>query len=1404
MTTISMTANSSSSGSSDSSSSSDETIGTVRTAIAWFDLTLKYRSLISIGDRRHHNRQILSRLSGSADFGTVTAVMGPSGAGLTSLLKCLNGTNGWYLSAQSRIRCSQQTRTTFIGHNQQDYLVMGLTVRQNLVYASRLKNSGCRERIDHESVANTVMAELMIADTADTMAERCSGGEQKRLAFGLELTSHKKPTLMLCDEPTTGLDSNIAEVVVDCLKRLAKTNNICIIATIHQPNTDILDMCDQLYLLAKGGHCMYWGPYRDLWQHMANCQISTDIGATDPSRELTLASVITLGSLGLSDPRVLRLCSRTEQQLARERLRDVEQLVEPLNLSKHTSSRGKWFSLKDCLILSCRLVSEIYSVKWRQLAIHTAIILFAALIFQLAYPTDVGSGSDCFQFSAPDLDSSRRRGLSCFDQLVNNDQNYYNFLFINAYILINTILMGIISVNRFDSTLQRFYYEHQNAWYSTGSYLLTESLLTAVLITINTSISSTIVYYTTGQPRELKRFGPFLYATVMAAQCTDAIGQLITLVVPTRRMVYIVSVIVMIMTEILCGLAIQLRDIGQFGQLVSNLYPGRFAAQIMLLTIYGQGRCPEPQVSNLLYMYNLTEPPDLLVQYCLNLGKLFAVYKLACMVTMLILNNRHVYQSWVQLIINKLWWPRLQQSPNSRPIVVENNIIIEMSSTLAPVAENTDNTDDNNIDANSVYYDCYESVDKFDHLCADNLIDYKLNKQFLDNNNDDDDDGEQEIHTEAADNHNQRTEIGSLSIGWSNLTLRLAKTIYSDEKLILRSVDGFVEFGTLTALMGPSGAGKTSLLRSLNGQYGELMTAESRIWLSPNCRVRRCFIIQDQREHLMTGLTVRQSIVYASKLKNSSTVIGDRLLVHHSHESIARKLMNELALTDLRDIDVSKCSSGQQKRVVMAMELTARRKPNLICVDEPTSGVDSYSAQLMIKCFRRLAKRHRLSIITSIHQPNMDIIELYDQLYILAKGGISVYSGQASGIGKHLRECGVQYCPNRQIPLEVIMKIAGNNINDRQVLEMHRQTRQHQQRLQSAYTIRVAATTTTVTTTTTNGANGTGIPLTQTTRCFTCREFYYLLSRYLVYTGQYGWRVQLGVYNLLIGMAFVTRLIFQVDLEASDSCVDVGAVDNNNTNNTSTGTSEPLVCLRTPTTLRLDTLLVYNFNYLSFITLVNTVMQLIISSITFTDDFRLFLNEHRNNWYSTESYFLAKQLMDILPNLLTIVSIVFIVDIYERRSMTQPLLLSLTLSTLSIQSMGQIASILFQTDATVISIILIPVLFLNCYTFAPVTLYVKFIRQLSNLLVIKQTQSLLLVSLYGFDRCPTNGGSHISSIMYRYSLQDSDYRRDWHLLIVQLVIYKLLTYILLKLKVNYDNWFRLSTAKQLCCRLKFF
>jgi hypothetical protein len=63
----------------------------------------------------------------------------------------------------------------------------------------------------------------------------------------------------------------------------------------------------------------------------------------------------------------------------------------------------------------------------------------------------------------------------------------------------------------------------------------------------------------------------------------------------------------------------------------------------------------------------------------------------------------------------------------------------------------------------------------------------------------------------------------------------------------------------------------------------------------------------------------------------------------------------------------------------------------------------------------------------------------FDKLYVLAKGGVCVYSGPAQDLNKHLRECDI-ICSEIQIPIEVLMKVASNGIKDDRVVKLVNKT----------------------------------------------------------------------------------------------------------------------------------------------------------------------------------------------------------------------------------------------------------------------------------------------------------------------------------------------------------------------------
>ncbi|CAG2112332.1 unnamed protein product [Medioppia subpectinata] len=519
----------------------------------------------------------------------------------------------------------------------------------------------------------------------------------------------------------------------------------------------------------------------------------------------------------------------------------------------------------------------------------------------------------------------------------------------------------------------------------------------------------------------------------------------------------------------------------------------------------------------------------------------------------------------------------------------------------------------------------------------------------------------------------------AFSIAWIDLTLKVDKTLYSSERVILRTVKGFVEFGSLTALMGPSGAGKTSLLRALNGMNKTLITKQSEIYLNEETKIRACFIAQDQREHIMAGITTRQTIIYASKLKNSDTNSNV------NHESIADKLMSELCLNDISAINVEKCSSGQQKRIVIAMEMTAQIKPNLICVDEPTSviamemtaqikpnlicvdeptsGVDSYSALL----------------------PNLEILMLFDMLYILAKEGVAIYSGPPRGLRSHLSQCNIQ-CNENQIPIEILIKLSAKGSSDENVMVMSQKTNQ----IINKYIERIR---------TELDISSDGIVI--HFKHFSITEFLYLLSRAVTNFRRHEWPIILLVITFALILALFGKMLFNYPLDSADSCI--------------------------------------------------------VISANGTDG----CPQHTNGWYSVESYFMVKFLVNIIPILVTNICLSFIIDIYDRLdAMPAAIFVAITLASVAIQRICHLVSICFPRHTASAAIIICVLISITNSFFIPVYEFGPALQHLTNLSPIKFAFKYLVVYLYGRGRCPT--GTHISSVLYKFQLMDEDLDKSWH------------------------------------------
>ena len=217
---------------------------------------------------KKENKVILTGLDGSFLPGRMCALFGPSGCGKTSLMDVLAGrkTTGT-ISGTIRFGgavVKKEDLKHVCGYVEQfDNLVEELTVVEMLNYAVELKLPALSRAEKHDRVEE-VISLLQLQGCRDTMiggelVKGLSGGQKKRCNIGLALIT--RPPIIFLDEPTTGLDSGMANEVVSVMSFLASQGRT-VVATIHSPTASAFSLFDDLFML-RDGELIYAGPCGD-------------------------------------------------------------------------------------------------------------------------------------------------------------------------------------------------------------------------------------------------------------------------------------------------------------------------------------------------------------------------------------------------------------------------------------------------------------------------------------------------------------------------------------------------------------------------------------------------------------------------------------------------------------------------------------------------------------------------------------------------------------------------------------------------------------------------------------------------------------------------------------------------------------------------------------------------------------------------------------------------------------------------------------------------------------------------------------------------------------------------------------------------------------------------------------
>ncbi|XP_046734289.1 ATP-binding cassette sub-family G member 1-like isoform X2 [Diprion similis] len=407
------------------------------------------------------------------------------------------------------------------------------------------------------------------------------------------------------------------------------------------------------------------------------------------------------------------------------------------------------------------------------------------------------------------------------------------------------------------------------------------------------------------------------------------------------------------------------------------------------------------------------------------------------------------------------------------------------------------------------------------------------------------------------------------------------------QKEILCSVTGHFRPGRLTAIIGPSGAGKTTLLSIISGlRVPKLKGTITINGVERNREVFRrqvCYIPQDFA--LLPLLTVRETLQIAADLKLGSP-----------HTDAYRRravidIASKLGLLPSLDTAAGNLSGGERKRLSIGVELITN--PPVMLLDEPTSGLDSAASGQVIALLHSLAEAGR-TVVCTVHQPGSHMISLFDDIVVLSRGQI-MYCGSRYDILDTFAKAGhacPQLCNLAEFVLEVVSTHKENLTRLREVSKEKYEATRFQLESTRATPVKHQA------------SNGSGLPPgyfnedeedeISPMRLYPvsqCKQFFILFKRAMICTRRDNMLTRLRIVahvmvGLLVGIVFYDFGSDAARFQSNNACI---------------------------------------FTCLLFLFFGNAMPAVQMFPI----EAAVFLREHMNNWYSLQSYYIAKVLADI-------------------------------------------------------------------------------------------------------------------------------------------------------------------------------
>ncbi|KVH94078.1 hypothetical protein Ccrd_003864 [Cynara cardunculus var. scolymus] len=922
--------------------------------------------------QRHH-LSILKDISGSIKPGRMTLLLGPPGSGKSTLLLALAGKLDTKLKRSGMITynghafhefCVQRT-SAYI--SQTDNHIAELTVRETLDFGARCEGEGfagnLREltRLEKEnhirpspevdafmkacsvagrrhSISTDYILKVLGLDVCsetvigNDMVRGISGGQRKRVTTGEMVVGPRKTLFM--DEISTGLDSSTTYQIVKCIKNFVHQMEATVLMALLQPAPETFNLFDDLVVLSEG-HMVYEGPRERVLEFFESLGFQKPLrkGTADFLQEVTSRKDQAQYWAESSKPyEFIPVSKISEAYKSSIYGRSLESSLRvPFDKSKsHVSALRK----KEYGVSKWKLFEACFSREYLLIKRHSFLYIFKTI--QVAFVGFV----TCTLFIR-----TRLHPTDVMDGTL-----YLGCLF---FALVHMMFNGFSELPLMIFRLPVFYKQRDNHFYPAWAWSISSWILRVPYSAVEAVVWSVIVYYSVGFSPSAGRF--FRHVFVLFSIHQMALGLFRTLAAVARNMI------------------------------ISNTFG---SAALLVVFLLGGFIMPKEMIKP-WWVWGFWLSPLSYAQSAIAVNEFTAT------------RWKKLHLTCLHLLYQVQW---SNKNPNTTTLQ-------KLTGTNTTVGYSV------------LHYHSLPTDDNWYWLGVGVLLLYALvfniivtlTLAYLNPGN--------QPSPAKADTGSRRQGMTlpfkPLSMTFHNINYLVdmpkvhlvpgtmsppAHLTYAKSRITsLCPGHGFGRYNrkevatlvrrVLTALMGSSGAGKTTLMDVLAGRKtGGYIEGEINIsgFQKEQGTFARVSGYVEQNDIHSPQVTVIESLLFSAFLRLPADVNAKQ------RRDFVEGVMKLVELDNLRDALVglpgsTGLSTEQRKRLTIAVELVAN--PSIIFMDEPTSGLDARAAAIVMRTIRNTVDTGR-TVVCTIHQPSNEIFEAFDELLLMKRGGHVIYGGK--------------------------------------------------------------------------------------------------------------------------------------------------------------------------------------------------------------------------------------------------------------------------------------------------------------------------------------------------------------------------------------------------------------------------